>query len=784
MTKILLVEDDKSLREIYSVRLQAEGYTVLSSGDGEEALATVIGEKPDLIVSDVMMPKISGFEMLDLLKSNAATRDIPVIMLTALSSDQQRNRGGRLGAEKYLVKSQVGIEDIIRAVHDVLKDNEADAPDVTTETIESIEKAPAPAPVASINDSEPIIGNPSITGSNFKSTSPAAPANASPINSQAATNPASLVPSSKATLPDTPINVPTNSTTSEKPIDTNSSSNSDNAAPANSTKAVNATNVDDLESAASALAQMGKDIEVANKAEDAKPQSTAQTISSHSNNLASSSSSSTSDSSIKATINSSSPIVNPPQPPAAPKPSVASTFMASSPLTTSSANSSASSSASSYGNTLSPAATPTTNSTTTQPASQSTSQAASSYSGTNANHTTVQPVPVPAPGYRMPTNNYSNSNRSSNYSTGGGRSFVGNLPASSANQTNNEYGTVQSSSPVGQLSRSSSSGHSNGGGYVAPLHNYQQAEQLRRQQTAMALQALQSQPTNNSYRPIDVFDPVSGGGVYRPQSNVNQSQGYGYNSNSYQQYQQYPNNSQVYNNNHGYQYNAFPNQNNQSNQMNGQMNGQRYNNNYNYNYSYQQMPQQNRIPQPQQQAGYQQQMQYNQAYYQQPIAYQNYTDAAPKAAAPMMQSTSANVPNLSAPSNNSYRQPTMSNNSYNNAGNASNVSQVQNQTAALNRTSSQSSGPRSMPTNAVSQSRSSAPAPALSQTTVPSTPPSIPSPSPKAEAPSPARTPEPSSPAGGVPKRKDGRDPRIDIDELLASAEAMEEENDPMFPAG
>ena len=68
MTKILLVEDDKSLREIYGVRLLAEGYDIVSAGDGEEALAMAIKERPRLILSDVMMPKISGFDMLDILR--------------------------------------------------------------------------------------------------------------------------------------------------------------------------------------------------------------------------------------------------------------------------------------------------------------------------------------------------------------------------------------------------------------------------------------------------------------------------------------------------------------------------------------------------------------------------------------------------------------------------------------------------------------------------------------------------------------------------------------------
>ena len=93
MTKILLVEDDKSLREIYGVRLLAEGYDIISAGDGEEALAMAIKDRPALIVSDVMMPKISGFDMLDILRSTTETKDIKVIMMTALSSEDQRERG-------------------------------------------------------------------------------------------------------------------------------------------------------------------------------------------------------------------------------------------------------------------------------------------------------------------------------------------------------------------------------------------------------------------------------------------------------------------------------------------------------------------------------------------------------------------------------------------------------------------------------------------------------------------------------------------------------------------
>lgn len=126
MSKVMLVEDDDSLREIYSIRLTAEGYTIVSAKDGEEALAVAVRERPDLIVSDVMMPKISGFDMLDILRSTPETQNIKVIMMTALSSEDQRVRGESLGADRYLVKSQVGIEDVVNVVHDVLGDRAAD----------------------------------------------------------------------------------------------------------------------------------------------------------------------------------------------------------------------------------------------------------------------------------------------------------------------------------------------------------------------------------------------------------------------------------------------------------------------------------------------------------------------------------------------------------------------------------------------------------------------------------------------------------------------------------
>lgn len=120
MAKILVVEDDRNLQSIYGDRLKAEGHTIITASDGEEALAVAVKEKPDLIISDVMMPKISGFDMLDILRTTPETRNVKIIMMTALSQAEDRERANKLGADKYLVKSQVTLDDVARTVNEIV----------------------------------------------------------------------------------------------------------------------------------------------------------------------------------------------------------------------------------------------------------------------------------------------------------------------------------------------------------------------------------------------------------------------------------------------------------------------------------------------------------------------------------------------------------------------------------------------------------------------------------------------------------------------------------------
>ncbi len=116
LKRILLVEDDDVLANVYLVRLQAEGFDARRVSNGEEALAAALSYHPDLALLDVMMPKVSGFDVLDILRNTPETAHLKVIMLTALSQESDKAHAEALGANEYLVKSQVVISDVVERI--------------------------------------------------------------------------------------------------------------------------------------------------------------------------------------------------------------------------------------------------------------------------------------------------------------------------------------------------------------------------------------------------------------------------------------------------------------------------------------------------------------------------------------------------------------------------------------------------------------------------------------------------------------------------------------------
>jgi len=102
--KILAVDDEKHIVRLVQVNLERQGYEVVTANDGREALEKVESERPDLLVLDVMMPYMDGFEVLQNLRRNPSTRDIPVIMLTAKAQDADVFRGWQSGVDCYLTK--------------------------------------------------------------------------------------------------------------------------------------------------------------------------------------------------------------------------------------------------------------------------------------------------------------------------------------------------------------------------------------------------------------------------------------------------------------------------------------------------------------------------------------------------------------------------------------------------------------------------------------------------------------------------------------------------------
>lgn len=119
--KILLVDDDMTLHEMYAERLRAEGYVIVSAYDGEEAIEKAYKENPDLILLDIMMPKINGIDVMKKLREDDETKGIPIILLTALVQEINKIKDMMQPYDSYLIKSEIMPQEVIKTIEKSLE---------------------------------------------------------------------------------------------------------------------------------------------------------------------------------------------------------------------------------------------------------------------------------------------------------------------------------------------------------------------------------------------------------------------------------------------------------------------------------------------------------------------------------------------------------------------------------------------------------------------------------------------------------------------------------------
>jgi two-component system phosphate regulon response regulator PhoB/two-component system alkaline phosphatase synthesis response regulator PhoP len=121
MKNILIVEDDNFMEKSLSFTLKDEGYKIDTAVDGEEALDKASKLNLDLILLDIILPKIDGFEVLEKIKENPKTKDIPVLILSNLGQKDDVEKGLKLGATGYIIKAHFKLEDVVNKIKEILK---------------------------------------------------------------------------------------------------------------------------------------------------------------------------------------------------------------------------------------------------------------------------------------------------------------------------------------------------------------------------------------------------------------------------------------------------------------------------------------------------------------------------------------------------------------------------------------------------------------------------------------------------------------------------------------
>jgi len=132
--KVLMVDDDQMLLDLYTERLKIAGFEVIGASNGEDCLKKVNEVRPDIVLLDIMMPKVNGYDTLAALKSDPQTKDIPVIILSALVRDVNKSRALEAGADDYIIKSEVLPVDVISKIEAVLAKYQKNSKDTSKDS--------------------------------------------------------------------------------------------------------------------------------------------------------------------------------------------------------------------------------------------------------------------------------------------------------------------------------------------------------------------------------------------------------------------------------------------------------------------------------------------------------------------------------------------------------------------------------------------------------------------------------------------------------------------------
>lgn len=118
--KILFIEDDLTLASLFTMRMEAEGFEVRQAHDGDAALQAAKEFRPDLVLCDLMMPHVSGYDVIDIMRNTVETANAKIVVISALSQPEDIEKAKKLGADDYIVKSQVVVDDIMNRLRNLL----------------------------------------------------------------------------------------------------------------------------------------------------------------------------------------------------------------------------------------------------------------------------------------------------------------------------------------------------------------------------------------------------------------------------------------------------------------------------------------------------------------------------------------------------------------------------------------------------------------------------------------------------------------------------------------